>query len=653
MTDIFEKVKDQVKIAEAVSLFGLQLNSRDKCHCPFHREKTPSFSVDRKNNIFTCFGCGETGDVIAFAAKMKDVEPLEGAKYLAEAFHIDIDDCPKRQSIKEYITQCIRDVGQTDYFSRRGLTAATIKTYCLGYDVKHHSVVLPYSSELKYYQTRSIADKKFYKPTTEEAGAEPLFNRRALWGNSREPVFIVESPLCALSICQCGGSAVSLCGIGGTNKLVREVKARKPNAPLVLCLDNDDPGQKASQGLADELTKLKVPFIVYNVAGKKKDPNELLMEDPKKLQSSVTAAKKEVRKIYKQGVGSIIASDLQDMHIEPPQWLIPNVLPQGLAILCASSKVGKSWMSMQMCLAITTGKNFLDYPTKKAGCLYLALEDSLYRLKDRLNKLLDGDDAPSNFYMGVTAGILDGNLIQQLDEELEEHPDIKLIIIDTLQKVRGSAKKNEIAYATDYRELSELKNYADKHKVCIFLIHHLRKMADENDVFNMISGSNGIMGVCDTIFIIYKKKRQDDNATLFMTGRDIRQQDIVLNFDEDKFRWNMVGSAKDEEDKRKKREYESNPLVITIKRLVEDFPLGWKGTAGDLLKRVFDITGKPYAGSSVGLGKELRNIEEMLYYNGIEHSTKRSGQNNIHTFNKKSKYGGGRQAYLFGQDPND
>ena len=76
------------------------------------------------------------------------------------------------------------------------------------------------------------------------------------------------------------------------------------------------------------------------------------------------------------------------------------------------------------------------------------------------------------------------------------------------------------------------------HKVCIFLIHHLRKMADENDVFNMISGSNGIMGVCDTIYIIYKKKRQDENATLFMTGRDIRQQDIVLNFDEDKFRWN-------------------------------------------------------------------------------------------------------------------
>lgn len=76
-------------------------------------------------------------------------------------------------------------------------------------------------------------------------------------------------------------------------------------------------------------------------------------------------------------------------------------------------------------------------------------------------------------------------------------------------------------------------------------------MADENDVFNMISGSNGIMGVCDTIFIIYKKKRQDENAVLFMTGRDIRQQDVVVHFDETKYRWDMVGTAEEEERKRK------------------------------------------------------------------------------------------------------
>lgn len=647
MTDIFEKVKDQVKIADAVEAFGIKLNSRDKGLCPFHREKTPSFSIDRKNNIFTCFGCGETGDVITFASKMKEVEPLEAAKLLAEMFHIDVDDCTKRMSIKDYLKACIRDVDKTDYFQKRGLTKETIKKYCLGYDVKRNAIVLPYSSELRYYQTRSISDKKFYKPTNEEAGAEPLFNRKALWGTSKEPVFIVESPLCALSIMQCGGVSVSLCGVGGANKLVKEVKSKKPNAPLVLCLDNDEPGQKASASLEKELQVAKIPYIVFNVAGSKKDPNELLMSNPEELKAAVAASKREVRKVYKRGVASIAASDLQTAKIDPPEWLIPDVLPQGLAILCASSKVGKSWMAMQMCLAISRGKEFLDYASNQAGCLYLALEDGIFRLKDRLNKVLDGGKAPSNFYLSIKANGLDGGLIKQLDEEFEEHPDIKLIIIDTLQKVRGSAKKDEIAYATDYRELGALKEYADNKRICIFLIHHLRKMADENDVFNMISGSNGIMGVCDTIFIIYKKKRQDENAVLFMTGRDIRQQDVVVHFDETKYRWDMVGTAEEEERKRKKREYENNPIVKTVKDLLKQYPMGWKGTATDLIKAVYDVTGSPCIYSTAALGKEITSIETQLYYDGIEHSMKRSGSSRVHYFGKRQAYKPAYQRAIF------
>ena len=636
--DIFEKVKEQTNIADVVESFGVQLNNKDKGLCPFHSEKTPSFSVDRKSNIFKCFGCGETGDAIAFVSKIKNIEPLNAAKCLADMYRIDLGDCPNRVSIKDYLKACIRDVDKTDYFAKRGIAAATVKKYCLGYDVKRNAIVLPYSSELRYYQTRSIVDKKFFKPTTEEAGAEPLFNRNALWGASKEPVFIVESPLCALSVMQCGSPAVSLCGVGGTNKFVKEVKDKKPNAPLVLCLDNDEPGKKASKSLADELSKLKVPYIVYNIAGEKKDPNELLMEEAKALAGNVQLAKKEVKKFYKRGVGSIVASDLLTAEFDPPEWLIPDVLPQGLAILCASSKVGKSWMAMQMCLAVSRGKEFLDYVTNQAGCLYLALEDGVYRLQDRLKKLLCKEKSPDNFYLSVKADVLDGGLIKQLDEEFEEHPDIKLIIIDTLQKVRGSVKRNEIAYATDYRELGTLKEYADKRKVCIFLIHHLRKMADENDVFNMISGSNGIMGVCDTIYIIYKKKRQDENATMFMTGRDIKQQDIVVHFNESKYRWEMVGSAEDEERKRKKREYENNPLVITVKQILKNPPYAWKGTASDMLKAIYDVTGQPCPMDTRALGKAITDVKTQLYYDGIEHNMKRNGQSRTHYFSKRQKY---------------
>ena len=574
MTDIFEKVKDQVNIAEAVSLFGIQLNSKDKGLCPFHAEKTPSFSVDRKKNIFTCFGCGETGDVIAFVSKMRECEPLEAAKFLAESFHIDIDDCPKRQSIKNYLKSCIRDVGQTDYFTRRGLTAATIKKYCLGYDVKHRSVVLPYSSELKYYQTRSIADKKFYKPTTEEAGAEPLFNRKALWGASREPVFIVESPLCALSICQCGGSAVSLCGIGGTNKLVKEVKAKKPNAPLVLCLDNDEPGQKASQSLSDELTKLKVPHILYNVAGDKKDPNELLMADAKALAENVKSAKRTVRKHFATARDSFDALDLQSEYIEPPTWVVQDVLPTGLAILCAPSKIGKSWMMLQLGLAVAEGKEFLDFKTEKNGVLYYALEDSKSRIKDRLNKMLKGKKAPSDLRFVIQADTVDSGLLEKIKEELKEFPNIRLVIIDTLQKVRGKVVKNESVYSGDYREMGALKEFADKQKICLLFVHHLRKLADDSDVFNMISGSTALMGAADSIFIISKKKRMDEDAILSMTGRDIQQSDLVIAFNKYDFVWEVRGTAEEIAAKRERQEYENSPIVITIKELIKRNPMG-------------------------------------------------------------------------------
>ena len=634
MTDIFEKVKDQVNIAEAVSLFGIQLNSKDKGLCPFHAEKTPSFSVDRKKNIFTCFGCGETGDVIAFVSKMRECEPLEAAKFLAESFHIDIDDCPKRQSIKNYLKSCIRDVGQTDYFTRRGLTAATIKKYCLGYDVKHRSVVLPYSSELKYYQTRSIADKKFYKPTTEEAGAEPLFNRKALWGASREPVFIVESPLCALSICQCGGSAVSLCGIGGTNKLVKEVKAKKPNAPLVLCLDNDEPGQKASQSLSDELTKLKVPHILYNVAGDKKDPNELLMADAKALAENVKSAKRTVRKHFATAKDSFDALELQSEYIEPPTWVVQDVLPTGLAILCAPSKIGKSWMMLQLGLAVAEGKEFLDFKTEKNGVLYYALEDSKSRIKDRLNKMLKGKKAPSDLRFVIQADTVDSGLLEKIKEELKEFPNIRLVIIDTLQKVRGKVVKNESVYSGDYREMGALKEFADKQKICLLFVHHLRKLADDSDVFNMISGSTALMGAADSIFIISKKKRMDEDAILSMTGRDIQQSDLVIAFNKYDFVWEVRGTAEEIAAKRERQEYENSPIVITIKELIKRNPMGgWKGSANDLMKAVFDITGKQLSESPTGVGKLISKYEYRLHCDGIDHKASKSGSR-AHTFSR-------------------
>ena len=155
--DKFEKVKAEVKIADVVEDFGIKLNYHDKGLCPFHQEKTPSFSVDRKTNIFTCFGCGETGDVIKFVCKMKDCEPMEAVKFLAERYRVYIgEDKPKsgKAMVSDYIKRCLADISKTDYFEKRGLDKATIRRFLLGYDVTRKAVVIPYSSKLEYYQTR-------------------------------------------------------------------------------------------------------------------------------------------------------------------------------------------------------------------------------------------------------------------------------------------------------------------------------------------------------------------------------------------------------------------------------------------------------------------------------------------------------------------
>ena len=653
--DIFETVKRNVKIAEVVEDYGVQLNYQGQGLCPFHKEKTPSFSVKREDNIFKCFGCGESGDAITFVAKLKGLEPLDAAKELAERYHIEVEEkkTGKAATITEYLKRCQGDIGKTNYFEKRGLNKATIRKFCLGYDAYHNSVVIPYSSKMTYYQTRSIGEKAFFKPKTEDAGAEPVFNINGLKLRTKEPIFVVESPICAMSVYQSGGNAIATCGTGGWKKVVDEVKKKKPIGGFILCFDNDEPGKKASSSMYAELLNLGVQVIEYNISGECKDPNELLMSNHKKLEESVKAAKLKLRRQYATVKDSFDALELQGENVDPPSWIVRDVLPTGLAILCAPSKIGKSWMMMQLGLAVAEGKDFLDFKTNQSGVLYYALEDSKARLKDRLNKLLKGKKAPTNLRFVTHADTVDSGLLEKIEEELRTFPGIKLIIIDTLQKVRGKAIRNESMYSGDYREMAKLKEYADNHKVCMLFVHHLRKMLDETDVFNMISGSTALMGAADTIFLISKKKRNDENANLSMTGRDIAQSDLVIAFSKADYVWVVEGTAEEVAYRKEREEYECSPLVQTIKELVKRNPMtGWCGTVDDLKKQIFDITGKTLTENNAAVGRAIEKFEYRLYTDDIEHKVPRTSKERRHTFFRrlpKEPYGYQRTIY----DPHD
>ena len=175
-------------------------------------------------------------------------------------------------------------------------------------------------------------------------------------------------------------------------------------------------------------------------------------------------------------LNTISAAALQEKDIPPIRFVVEGLLPAGLNILASPPKYGKSWLVLALCLAVSIGTRFLGYKTNPCGCLYLALEDSERRLKGRMNKLLGGIKASERFHFATAANPIDAGLFDELDAFLKEHSDTGLIVVDTLQRVRGASHGKEGAYAADYREVGALKAFADRHNVSLLLVHHLRKM---------------------------------------------------------------------------------------------------------------------------------------------------------------------------------
>ncbi len=636
MENIFEEIKKRVTIQEVVERIGnLHLDRSGKALCPFHREKTPSFSIKKDENIFKCFGCGESGDAIHFVAKLKGIEPIEAAKLIAEVFNIDIKETKdnwQKQSIKEYLKECISNVNKTDYFEKRGLNSTTIKKYYLGYDVKRNAVVIPYSSKLEYYQLRCVADKSFFKPRTEEAGPEPIYNTEALQTKSQRPVFVVESPICALSIMQQGEVAVSLCGTTGTQKLINILKASKYKGPLILCLDNDAAGQAATQTLSDELNKIKAKHIVFDIAKGVKDPNEKLMVQPGIFKEDIKKAVYKAKKTFSTWKEMFDMEELEKMTIKPLEWLVEEILPVGLIMLASPPKLGKSWMMLQLCMSIVQGKEFLGYNTNKNECVYLALEDTERRFRYRKRKLYGSDNNPkgfSGFTDAASIKIIREGFLDQLKELIALKPRTKLIVVDTFQMVRGVHKRSDQAYSLDSEDLKGFRSFVNENDVGIMLIHHTRKMHDDNDPFNMPTGTTGLTGVVDATMVLGKKKRDDPTCSLSITGRDIRHQTLELAFDDKTNMWSKVETSEEAKLRAEKEEYEKNPIVITIKELLKRKDGIWRGTARDLIMESIDMFGGLFLGSEVSVGKKITELEYKLRRDKIQHEKLR---NRVHEF---------------------
>ncbi len=253
---------------------------------------------------------------------------------------------------------------------------------------------------------------------------------------------------------------------------------------------------------------------------------------------------------------------------------------------------------------------------------YLSLEDTYKRIKYRLYNLTD--DPPRNFHFAVMCGLIGNGLEEQITDFLKEFPKTKLVIIDTLQKVRdskGGAGKTGM-YGNDYDDISSIKRIADEHNIAIILVHHLRKLKDGDDPFNEVSGSTGIIGAADTNYIL-KRKRSDNTATLLVSGRDVEYQELTLQFND--LVWELVERKNSEEI----HKAEIPDFLFRVAEFMKN-RTEWVGTATELLADMQETETTPNV-----VTKYLGQFTcEVLEPDGIEYRTKRTGKSRLIKFTR-------------------
>lgn len=295
---------------------------------------------------------------------------------------------------------------------------------------------------------------------------------------------------------------------------------------------------------------------------------------------------------------------------KPP--LIDGLLYPGTYLFAGAPKLGKSFLMAQIAYHISMGIDMWDYPVRQGTVLYLALEDDYHRLQERLYRMF-GTDSTDNLHFAIKAPDLENGLDEQLEVFMRQHPDTSLIIIDTLQKIREVGGE-KYSYANDYEIIARMKEFADKHSICLLLVHHTRKQTAD-DKFDMISGTTGLLGAADGAFLLQKKKRTSNAATLEISGRDQPDQKLYISRNPETLQWEL-------------EDVESNlwqeppdPLLALLQGIVTAEKPSWSGTATELAAALnLDITPIALAMRlNVRAGK-LMNDYHIRYENARTHA---------------------------------
>ena len=321
---------------------------------------------------------------------------------------------------------------------------------------------------------------------------------------------------------------------------------------------------------------------------------------------NTSSSKEETKKIYEQSKQwedtSIDVNAIRNMEHKPLQFTINELLPQGLFLFSGSPKVGKSWLALDMGIAVATGGDLWGYEAEQAGVLYYALEDNFRRINDRIN-MLDGQNKDMiNFRVKLSAPGLHDGLIEEVNNHMKKYPNTRFIILDTFENVRNGGRGSANMYVSDYNDMKTLRKITDSHAITLMLIHHNRKGKDIDDPTNNISGSTGLTGGTDGNWVLEKAKREEIHAKFLIDNRDTDKFYFDLKFE--KYKWTFMGNHVGVDLVEKE-------LCEAIYDWLVILNQNWQGTATELCNELTEIE-RNLNIKPISIGKTLRTIDHVL-----------------------------------------
>ena len=596
--------------------------------CPFHDDSEPSFWFNTTNGCWKCeTGCG-SGNAISFIARQDGITNKEAWQKLCEYAGVE-----PRQTRKPRtrLPLTLAEYAKSKSIPEAFLTGIGVRQAEDQYGMAYIAIPVYDSNGTVSCVKNRFHPDNYTRFTYDEGGTVIPYGVWLRLNKEAQELTLVEGESDAQTLWL---NHIPALGIPGATTFQREWAEKYIGQRKVLYIhvENDRGGQEFKQKVCSMLRSAGYKgdvreFSCSSSNAMCKDPSDLWLKDGESFAADIQSLQRQGAPIDLIEASAQIAvepkpppkkehrlvtyraSDLYGKKIEVPPQIVSGMLPVGLTVLGGPPKKGKSWLALQLSLAVSQGADFLGRMTEAGDVLYLDVESSQARVQSRLERVWPGQ-APKQLHISHKCDRLGDGLEEEIERWMEEeatHP--VLVVIDTVGRVKGAGSRGSNAYENDTKIFGDLQRFAMDHRLAILAVHHLRKrgIIIDSDYFERLSGSMGLVGVSDCVMVLDGERGQPE-ATLQFSGRDIEDQELILTFNNGTW---ILTSADSEKYIREKK-YAESPIVRCVIMLMHSRDR-WEGSPTELCDDlvatgagVFDLTGKK-------LADELSSWQNELY----------------------------------------